>query len=62
VNTAFTMVPKLFPDFESTLVIKNLFNNKELYPINATGNLFGAEGTPAIESRSWWLEFNYHFN
>ncbi|MCJ8318602.1 MAG: TonB-dependent receptor plug domain-containing protein [Colwellia sp.] len=41
------------------LIVKNVWNNDELYPINGTGNLFGADGTPALEKRTWWFGLGY---
>jgi len=43
------------------LVVKNVWDNDELYPINGTGNLAGADGTPALEKRTGWLGLGYKF-
>ncbi len=43
------------------LVVKNVWDNDELYPINGTGNLAGTDGTPALEKRTWWLGLGYRF-
>lgn len=43
------------------LVVKNVWDNDELYPINGTGNLVGADGTPALEKRTWWFGLGYKF-
>jgi outer membrane receptor protein involved in Fe transport len=41
--------------------VKNILNTDGLYPINGTGDLINADGTPSIEQRTWWLEFDYQF-
>jgi len=43
------------------LLVKNIWNQSELYPINGTGNLSGADGVPALEERSWWLGVGFRF-
>jgi len=43
------------------LLVKNLWDQNELYPINGTGNLSGADGAPALEERSWWLGVGFSF-
>jgi len=43
------------------LIVKNIWDNDKLYPINGTGNLSDADGTPALESRTWWLGIGYKF-
>jgi len=43
------------------VIVKNVWDSDELYPINGTGNLSGAEGTPAVEKRTWWLSLGYRF-
>jgi len=41
--------------------VKNIWDNDKLYPINITGNFDGADGTPSIENRTWWLNIAYKF-
>ncbi len=43
------------------LIFKNIWDNDELYPINGTGNIASADGTPALENRTWWLALGYKF-
>ena len=43
------------------LIYKNVWDSDELYPINGTGNLSGADGTPALEQRTWWFALGYKF-
>jgi len=43
------------------LVVKNIWNQRELYPINGTGDLTGADGAPALEERSGWLGVGFSF-
>jgi outer membrane receptor protein involved in Fe transport len=49
------------PQMELGFHLKNVTDANELYPINGTGNLSGAVGSPAIEGRSWWLNLSYEF-
>ena len=46
---------------QAELILKNVFNNTELYPINGTGNLIGGDGAPTVEERTWWLGLSYGF-
>ncbi|MFC3094490.1 hypothetical protein DRW07_13625 [Alteromonas sediminis] len=48
-------------NLELSAIIKNLWQEDSLYPINGTGDLLGANGTPAIEKRSAWLSLLYSF-
>ncbi|WP_100642955.1 TonB-dependent receptor plug domain-containing protein [Alteromonas facilis] len=48
-------------NLEVGATIKNVWNEDALYPINGTGDLLGADGTPSIEKRTWWLTANYQF-
>lgn len=41
------------------LQVKNLWGEDALYPINSTGNVEEADGTPALEERSWWMSLNF---
>jgi len=53
--------PEAFKNVSLDLVIKNLWDQGRLYPINGTGNLAGADGAPALEQRSWWLGLSVSF-
>jgi len=50
-----------FPKLELGLHWKNITDTHRLYPINGTGNTNGAVGSPATESRSWWIGASYRF-
>jgi len=43
------------------LLVKNIWDQNELYPINGTGNLSGADGAPTLEERSGWLGVGFSF-
>jgi len=61
-NGGLSFIPKANPNLRLNLIFKNLFNSNDLYPINGTGDLAGADGTPSIEQRGWWLDFQYNFD
>ncbi len=61
VNTAASFNPKSIPGLTLTLTLKNVLDADGLYPINSTGDASNTIGTPSIESRTWWLGFNYAF-
>ncbi|WP_169726047.1 TonB-dependent receptor plug domain-containing protein [Aestuariibacter salexigens] len=48
-------------NLEISAVLKNIWQEDALYPINGTGDLLGADGTPSIESRHWWMALSYAF-
>jgi len=54
-------LPNALENVSVDLVIKNLWDQDKLYPINGTGNLAGADGAPALEQRSWWLGLSVSF-
>lgn len=60
-NAGISLKPTAAPNLNLSLILKNLTNADSLYPVNGTGNLEGADGTPTIESRSWWLTASYKF-
>lgn len=47
--------------FDLRFTIKNIWDNDGLYPIKATGDITGSQGTPAIEERTAWLSATYAF-
>lgn len=49
-----------FDNLNLSAQVKNLWDEDELYPINATGSSAGA-GAPAVESRSYWLNLDFKF-
>ncbi len=60
-NIGFALKPESNPNMSLKFLIKNIFNSDTLYPINGTGDLAGADGTPSIEARTWWMNVNYRF-
>jgi len=61
-NLGMSWLPKgLDNSLSIDLVIKNIWDNDELYPINGTGDLAGADGAPTIEKRTWWLGLAYQW-
>lgn len=61
INAGISLSPDSIPGLSLSLIVKNVTNTIELYPFNVTGNLAGADGTPAIESNGWWLTMKYSF-
>ena len=61
INAGVSLIPASVPGLTLSLIAKNVTNTDELYPFNVTGNLAGADGTPAIESNGWWLTMKYSF-
>jgi len=51
--------PGVWDSLSVDFVVKNVWDNDELYPINGTGNLSGADGTPALESKTGWVNISY---
>ncbi len=60
-NLGLAWLPTKDKNFRVDFIVKNLWNNNKLYPINGTGNRAEANGTPAVESRSWLLNFSFDF-
>ncbi|WP_164503476.1 TonB-dependent receptor plug domain-containing protein [Pleionea sediminis] len=61
INFGASLKPSSMPKLTTSLILKNILDADELYPINGTGNLAGADGAPTIEPRTWWLNVSYQF-
>ena len=59
VNLGLSWTPATFQNLTAELIIKNVTDTNELYPINGTGITAEATGTPVIEGRTWWLNFKF---
>jgi len=61
-NFGLSVVPSMFDDrLTLSWMVKNVFDEDGLYPINATGNVSGTDGAAAIEEKTFWLDVAYRF-